>query len=136
MISSIIVDILSKDVSLGLIKGVNLFAERASGNKYVLVSVTHCSEAIDDPVVKNASINILIYGYNVSEGMVLGRHIVKSLESLTLPYKYSFDESVYYSQFSDVVNYTLKGLKVTIYPILLNYSESFSINLEVVFSEE
>lgn len=126
MIASVIVNQLSS--RLGLAKGKDIFAHQATGNKYIVVSATTVNSYMEIPFQRDAPLNIIVFGYKVSEGEILSEKIFNEVLGMIG------------SSYTNVVEgvtqkYKIQSVLVSSCPVMVPSSDStmFTMNFRVMY---
>lgn len=124
MISQVLIDEIAGG-GLGLTKGVNLFAEQASVGKCALVRTSYETDVnVNIPDLRQANVQVLVFGYAIEEGHALATDIVGVLEAMLGSYT------------RDSSTYTVHSVVVRNRPVFINYAneKAFSANLTFYFT--
>ena len=135
MVSSAIVDVIANSLP-GFTKGVDLFAESGSGDKFVVASVTGDNGVLQGAsAVKFANVGLMLYGYSMIDGMTYSRQITDLLRE-TVNYSYDFVSANYNANSAYIIRYNIKTVKVETYPIHISSTGAFTANFLVGYSED
>ena len=129
MVTNTIVDVLAA-ANLGLTKGTNLFSERSTGNKYVLVSSIAPNGDDYLPTVRYGHINILVVGWGIKEGSVLAEKIASKL--LTME-----GNAYTYNNGTNTETYKMMSITIRNWPSLIPNLDivAFTTNAELSYKQ-
>lgn len=129
MISAVLVDILH-NANIGLTKGINLFVEKATSDKCVVVSVTSSYPEIDNSnSIRASRVNILINNFPIQEGYELGEEISGILDAVS-------NYNAVYTVGSTTFTYEIKTIKILDFPVFIGAGNFYTINLDVYYSQK